>query len=235
MERVYALIHSPLVGPLTWSLVAEHLRRRGNEVRVPALEEDDGGVGAPYWRQHAASAADGLAGIPAARALILVAHSGAGALLPAVRAALGRPVAAYVLVDAGLPHAGRSRLDAMRAEVPALAAELRAHLETGGRFPDWSDADLRDEVPQAGLRRRLLADLRPRPLAFFAEPLPPDGTWPDAPCGYIRLSPAYDAPAAQARRAGWVSRSFEAGHFHMLADPGAVAATLAELADALAP
>ncbi len=29
MDDYFVLIHSPLVGPLTWSLVAEDLRRRG--------------------------------------------------------------------------------------------------------------------------------------------------------------------------------------------------------------
>jgi hypothetical protein len=53
-------------------------------------------------------------------------------------------------------------------------------------------------------------------LAFFEEPLPQVESWPDAPCGYIRLSEGYDQTAQEARRRGWSYREFDAGHFHML-------------------
>ena len=36
-NNMYVLIHSPLVGPLTWKLVAEEMRRRDIEVIVPTL------------------------------------------------------------------------------------------------------------------------------------------------------------------------------------------------------
>ncbi len=36
---VFVLLHSPLVGPLTWGPVADELRRRGIEAIVPALRE----------------------------------------------------------------------------------------------------------------------------------------------------------------------------------------------------
>ena len=48
MDPLLILIHSPLVGPFTWSLVAKRLRQRGIETLVPVLidvEETD----APYW------------------------------------------------------------------------------------------------------------------------------------------------------------------------------------------
>ena len=47
MDDYFVLIHSPLVGPLTWSLVAEDLRRRGIDALVPTLHDDDTGL--PYW------------------------------------------------------------------------------------------------------------------------------------------------------------------------------------------
>ena len=36
-NNVYVLIHSPLVGPLTWKLVADQMRQRDMEVIVPTL------------------------------------------------------------------------------------------------------------------------------------------------------------------------------------------------------
>jgi hypothetical protein len=228
MDPIVALIHSPLVGLLTWSLVAERLRRSGVEALTPELH-DAAGSDAPYWRQHAESAGRALRAVPPDRPLILVAHSGAGSLLPAMRQATGRMAAGYIFVDAGLPHDGRSRLDEMEAEAPEYAAELREHLAAGGRFPEWTDDDLRDIIPDDGLRRQLVAELRPRPLTFFTEPIPVFAGWPDAPCGYIQLSPAYAGPAEEARDAGWPVRTFDAGHFHMLVDPDAVTAALKEL------
>ena len=157
---------------------------------------------------------------------ILVAHSGAGALLPAIRAAAGRQVAGYVLVDAGLPHPGQTWLQELRASAPELAKELQLRLAAGGRFPEWSDEDLRDEIPDDRTRAALFAELQPRALDFFKEPLPVVADWPDAPCHYIQLSPGYSGAAEAARRAAWPVQVFETGHFHMLVDPAGVTEAL---------
>src|ERR671938_1387108 len=114
MTLIFVLIHSPLVGPLTWSRVADALRRRGYGAMAPTLQYDERAE-RPYWQQYADSVAQALASIPAERELVLVAHSGAGVLLPAIREALGRPVAAYVFVDAGIPENGKSHLDLWRS------------------------------------------------------------------------------------------------------------------------
>jgi len=227
-ETVFVLVHSPLVGPLTWLRVAAMLRSLGQVTVTPTLH-DDPASSAPSWQQHADSVAQVLTPLPAARPLVLVGHSGAGPLLPAIATAAQRPVAAYVFVDAGLPGEGVSRLDAMEAEVPAFAQALRTHLAAGGRFPEWTEEDLRAIVPDDTIRRALLAEVRPRTLAFFTEPLPGWRGAPAAPCVYLQLSAAYAQPAAQARRAGWACRVFDAGHFHMLVDPGAVSHALVDL------
>ncbi len=190
---------------------------------------DAEGTGVPDWQQHVDAVARGLERVPMERPLVLVGHSGAGLLLPAVQQVTARAVAGYMFVDAGIPRDGASRLDFMEAESPEWAQQLRQLLVSGGRFPSWIDEDLRELIPDARLRPGLLAELRPRPLAFFAEPIPVFDGWPDAPCGYLQLSQAYDVPAAQARKAGWAYRKLDAGHFHMLVDPAAVANILIEL------
>jgi hypothetical protein len=88
---VFVLIHSPLVGPFTWSLVAEELRARGQEVFVPTLSDAEGSA-APSWQQYAASVAHALTAVPLERPLHLIGHSGAGPLLPALRQAVPHPV-----------------------------------------------------------------------------------------------------------------------------------------------
>jgi hypothetical protein len=110
----------------------------------------------------------------------------------------------------------------MSLEDPEWAAQFREELEQGGRFPTWSFDDLQEVIPDASLRKQMVAELRPRRLDFFIEPIPVFDGWPEAPCVYIQLSPAYDWDADQARRAGWSTSKLEAGHFHMLVDPETV-------------
>ena len=218
---MYILIHSPLVGPLTWSRVASEMQARGLEALVPALEDSPSSRD-PFWRQHADSVARSFSGTPRERPVILVAHSGAGPLLPVIRQSIPNPVRAYVFVDAGIPQDGATRLDLMKLEDPQWAQEYQTHLESGGRFPTWSNEDLREILPDDHLRAQMVSELRPRGLDFFTEPIPVFPGWPDAPCIYILFSPPYHRTAVEARRMGWITKILDAGHFHMLVDPIAV-------------
>jgi hypothetical protein len=48
-DPTFVLIHSPLVGPATWSPAAHELERRGREALVPSLL-DVAQAPAPQWR-----------------------------------------------------------------------------------------------------------------------------------------------------------------------------------------
>jgi hypothetical protein len=52
-SRVFVLLHSPFVGPYTWSLVAEGLCARTCEVVVSTFPEAEG-CAALAWHQYAA-------------------------------------------------------------------------------------------------------------------------------------------------------------------------------------
>ena len=227
-----ALIHGPVVGPLMWYPLAEELHRRGVETVVPEIA-DHPSRASPYWEQHARSVARGLRQMSAATEVVLVGHSGAGPLLPAIREAIERPVGAYVFVDASLPRKGASRLELLGDEMPEAARELERILATGERHPRWTDTDLADAIPMPGLRRGVLESVRPRPAAFYTEPIPVFEGWPDAPCGYLRLSEPYRSASDRAREQGWMTGEMEGGHFLMLVDPPAVADALLELVAAL--
>ena len=229
MSGAFVLVHSPLVGPTTWAPVADELERRGGRAVVPVLPQLGPGE-SPYWERHAAAVAQKLNGDAAGGPVVLVGHSGAGTLLPAIGRALWRPVAAYIFVDASLPLNGLSRLQEVEQTAPELGPMLRRHLEGGGYFPDWADEDLRESIPDESMRAAVLAEVRPQPLAFFAEPIPPVEGWPEAPCAYVQLSPGYAPHGEQAQRQGWPYRRFNAGHFHLVVEPGAVAGTLMDLA-----
>ncbi len=224
-----ALIHSPLVGPFTWTRVAAVLSARGVPVILPEVR-DDPASSLPFWQQHAQSVARALAGSAEVQPLILVAHSGAGVLLPAIRQALGCPVAGYLFVDAGLPLDGQSRL----ATFGDQSASFREFLAAGGRFPNWTREDLQAIVPNPALAERLVADQRPRALAFWDEPIPMFSGWPDAPGAYLLFTETYRPAAGQARALGWPLRELPAAHFHMLVEPEAVAQAVLELAAPMA-
>ena len=228
MNGLIVLVHSPLVGPLTWSLVAEQLQALGLDAFVPTLV-DSGKTPPPYWQQHAASFQQALASVPQERPLVLVGHSGAGPLLPVLARAAHHPVSGYLFVDAGLPHPGQSHLNEMEASIPEFAQELRQHLASGGRFPNWTDEDLLEELPGRHIRQQMLAELQPRPLNYFEEAMPVVAGWPEAPCGYLLFTEGYRGSLEQAQKAGWPNRTLSGGHFYMLVDPAGVAAALVEL------
>lgn len=227
----FVLVHSPLVGPATWALVARALTHRGADVVVPDLRSADQGLDdPPHWPRHARAVASAVEAALGKGPLVLVAHSGAGPLLPAVRQALGNPVAAYLFVDAGLPRNGLSRLELFE---DSEAVRMFRASARGGLLPPWTSEELREAIPNERVRDRFVAELRPLALSVYEEPLPVFEGWPDAPCGYIRFgaNPAYDAPWIEAEGAGWPVLRLPGEHFHMLVDPHGVADALAWLAE----
>lgn len=236
------LVHSPLTGPEAWGRLPAMLREHSggvvDDVVVPAVRDDDE---PPYAGRYVARAALQVRDAVGDAPTLLVGHSGAGYLLPllgAARRAARATVAGYVFLDSGLPSSRpASRLDLLRREDPSYADELEPHLSGGGRFPDWSDDDLRDLVPDDAARAALVGSLRRRGLDFFTEPVGVAPDWPDAPCGFLRLSAAYDGAARLARARGWPvvdgPDDRPGGHFAMLVDPESVADDLLALLDRL--
>jgi hypothetical protein len=160
--------------------------------------------------------------------LVLIAHSGAGVLLPAIRESTRLPVAAYVFVDAGIPEDGKSRLDLFGD--PAAVDQFR-RTASGGLLPAWTEANLREAIPDPEIRSRFVSELRPLPLEVYAEPIPVFKGWPDAPCAYLRFgsNPAYEQAARQAQLMGCQYKVIQGGHFHMLVEPDIVADALVDL------
>jgi hypothetical protein len=226
----FVLIHSPLVGPRTWSLVGDEMTRRGIDVAMPSLALAGAEVGEPpYWPEHARAVARAVEASGGDDVLVLVAHSGAGPALPAIRQALPGQVMGYVFVDAGIPRDGRSRFDLFESE--RAVRDFREDARDG-LLPVWTDEDLRDEIPDDGLRASFVAELQPLPIGVYEEPLPVFDGWPDAPCGYLLFSRFYAGAAAEARRLGWRVEEMAGGHFHMLVDPAGVTDRILALGEA---
>jgi hypothetical protein len=224
-EPVFVLIHSPLVGPTSWTPVRQELERRGRAAVVPSLL----GVAAapePQWR-HVLDAAR-----TATRRLedriVLVGHSGAGPLLPVIADAVSVEVAALVFVDSSLPGtAGRVQL-----APSALVDQMRA-LAIDGVLPPWSTwfgADaMRELVPDARLRTALEAEMPRLPLTYFDATVPLPAAWSRRPCGYLLLSAdPYGQSAAEAAARGWPVREIR-GAQHLAIATNAVPVTEALL------
>ncbi len=233
MLPLVLLIHSPLVGPATWSPVARRLRLRGWPVGLPRLAETDLTI-ASYWQRHARAVAMSVGRDIRRSPVVLVGHSGAGPLLPCIAKAINRPVVGLVFVDAGIPKDGASRLDLLAEEIGTdMADKLRVFLEGGRSYPMWRDAELENLIPEAKTRREVLLEMEALPLSFWTESLHVPEGWLATPSAYLRLSPGYAMPAAEAQRRGWPYRELDAGHFHMVVDPDAVASELVELLTAM--
>jgi hypothetical protein len=200
-EPVFVLVHSPLVGPTSWSPVARELERRGRAAVVPSLL----GVAEapePQWR-HVPDAVR-IATSHVDQRVVLVGHSGAGLLLPVIADALASEVAALLFVDSQLPPPS-GRVPLAR---PGFVHELRA-MATHGLLAPWSrwfGADaMRDLVPDESLRAELEAEMPRLPLSYFEATVPVPDDWANRhPCAYVLLSAKhYGHSAAEARAYGW--------------------------------
>ncbi len=223
-QRPFVLIHSPLVGTLTWQPVADILRTRGVQVVVPALK-DSVESDLPYWQQEVESVNVSV------RDTILVGHSGAGALLPALSEKLN--VYGCIFVDAVLQFRDMTRLELMASEDVGFAKEFQQYLEAGGTFPNWTDEHLQRQIPDAEMRNALLQDIRPRGLDFFTEQIDVPAGWDTKPCAYLQLSAFYATYANQAAQRGWPVIRRDSHHFEILTQPKEIADLLLQISEQL--
>jgi hypothetical protein len=197
---MFTLVHSPLVGPLTWGPVADRL-----DAVVPSLVH----LEPPYWRSVAEKVAAAIT-----EPAILIAHSNAGLFVPVIAAAA--PVVGCLIVDGRLPgYTGR------------MHDFLRTIVRDDGLLPPWiewwGDADMAPLFPDKETRAAVSAEVPRLPIAYFEEQIPVPPGWDEKPCGYLRFSEAYVAEAEEAARRGWAVAHLPGQHLHQLLDPDAVA------------
>lgn len=156
------LVHSPLVGPSSWTASAELLRGHGFDVAVPDLT----GVAhasPPRWQRLVGDAVEAAEVLGAQ--VVVVGHSGAGAFLPALAGRLAGRLGSLVFVDAVIPppacvHETPARMRALLDE-QTLDGQLRRWLDW------WPDDVVMDLVPDAAERTALLADMPSLPRSFY--------------------------------------------------------------------
>jgi hypothetical protein len=220
-------VHSPLVGPATWTAASNVLRSNGFRCEVPdlrtVLSEDP-----PFYPKLAAAAAQCVNELSS---VVLIGHSAAGALLPSIAEAIHRPVQA-VFVDAMLPYPGLSWFE---TAPPPLREQLLGMADRGV-LPPWHEwfppGAVEELLPDPVLRRQFVAEIPRLPLAYFEERAPVTRRlgrrW-----AYVRFSAAYDAAADEAERRGWWVARRDWDHLRMLTAPEDVADLLSQAISAI--
>ena len=212
----FVLVHSLLLGPLSWAPIARRLT-----AVVPSLV-DVADADPPFWRWVAETVRDAIDELPPEQPVVIVAHSNAGLLVPAIVDASPRRVAGCVFVDASLPSPAGPTPTA-----PPERLEFLCSMETDGRLPQWTrwwdDPDVASLFPDAETRDAVTAEQPRLPLSYYEAPVPSPAGWDDRPCAYLRFSPPYEAMARDAAQRGWAVDQVPGNHLHQLVDPDTVA------------
>lgn len=217
--RVLAL-HSPLIGPPSLAPLGESLVAAGHEVLLPDLT----GVAdepRPAW------VVDSVISAVADRSVdVVVAHSGAGALLPLVGQATH--AGALVFLDAVLPTLG----EAVHVMDVFQQRRLDEHTDRDGRVARWTTWYPRDVIdfmlPDPADRDRI-ADACPRvPRSFWDHEVPLPARW--APAGFIALGVGYRDELERAANFGWPCRSLGRHHLATVTEPDDVATAVVNIA-----
>jgi hypothetical protein len=203
------------------------------ELGWPALAVDLAGAsggGVDRYRAYAREVAGQLTGRS-----ILVAHSGAGALIPAIaQAGEGRVVGA-IYVDALLPHPGRSWFDT----APSFLADAIRDGAKDGRAPPWSalvpEPLLADMLPDAVSRDSFARSCPSVAMDYLQEVAPRISQRSiDGLSAYLQLSAGYDDEATTARARRWRVKRIEGHHLSIITAATDVAGAIADLATRMA-
>ncbi len=215
--RRFLLLHSPLVGPASLAPTASALVDVGHDVVLPDLT----GVAdepRPAWMVD--RALDAGAGVD-----VVVAHSGAGALLPVVAAGAGARAA--VFLDAVLPEVGARSWTADDAQ----RALFEEHTQPDGRLRPWLEwwppALVEQLLPDPVVRAEVAGACPRLPASFYDHAVPLPRAW--VPSAYVALGGAYADEVRRAADHGWPVRSLGRSHLATVTHADEVAAAILEV------
>lgn len=218
------LVHSPLVGPSSWSRFADAASVRGYPAEIPDLT-GVAGADSPMWRYLVDTAV--TAGARLQSPFVVVGHSGAGVFLPVIADRLEQRVRAIAFVDAVVPPVtGKFRTSA------AMHRLVDSKTVDGTLQPwmDWWPAGLVDDmVPDPADRNLLRGDLPQLPAAFYDEEVPMPPHWASRRCVYLKLSDGYENDMSTARGFGWPTRALQATHLSIVTEPDRILDSLEHL------
>jgi len=219
---VLLFVPSPFLGPATWRPVAWWLSGAGHDVEVVDL-----GAGP----RSPASVSDAVVRAADGRPVVLVPHSNAGLFVPHLLTLLD--VRATVYVDAALAGTG--------SETPlapaGLLSSLSARVADDGLLPVWTrwwDPDtVTGLFPDAATRAGVEAEQVRLPLRYLCEQVPSPSGWTATPSAYLAFGDTYADELERAVAWGWPTATMTGGHLHVVCDPAAVGAAIAQQVEAL--
>jgi len=228
----FVLVHGAWHGGWCWSPVAERLRAQGHACLAPTLRGLAHRRAALTPQLDADAHVDDVADLFEVLDLsdaVLVLHSYAGLLGPALLARLRCRLRHIAWIEAVLPAPGQRMLDLIVPEAAARYARTVRDSGDGWRMPPPDP--LQFHLPQPGLAAEIADRLTPHPWRSFTHPV--RAAQDDVlrfPGSYLLASDRDPQPyagcAAQARAAGWTVRQAPGGHLLMLTQPDAVASFL---------
>ena len=217
------LVHSPLVGPSSLARLADAAADADIRVSLPDLTSMAESLN-PH-DDFCRLAVD--AGRKMKAAPLVVGHSGAGAFLPAIGAAIGN-VAGLVFVDAIVPPAAGAH-----STSPSIRDMLDSVTEAGvlRRWLDWWPEEVIVELlPDEADRAELEVDMPRVPRSFYEHDVKVPPGWSRGGCGYLMLSDAYEAELQDASERGWPTARFDSDHLAPHTKPGSVLREVLQLA-----
>jgi pimeloyl-ACP methyl ester carboxylesterase len=159
--------------------------------------------------------------------LVVVGHSGAGAVLPAIVHRLKDRVRAVVFVDAIVPP------DAGEHSTSEQFVEFLDDKTVDGRLPPWldwwPDEVVNELVKSPAHLEELRADMPRLHRSFYDDPVPMPSGWSGGPCAYLQLSSAYDGEYRTAGELGWPRMIIEGSHLTIVTDPAAILTAVEDL------
>jgi pimeloyl-ACP methyl ester carboxylesterase len=232
----FLLVHGAWHGGWCWDAVSARLRAQGHGCFAPTLR------GLAHRRAALTPELDADAHVEDVASLVealdleqvvLVLHSYAGLLGPALQSRLGQRIVHRCLVEAVLPAPGQCMLDLLAPSVAQRFAHAVQEHGDGWRLPppDPAQFHLGGTVSAADVARRLT----PHPWRSFTTPLRAAQADVLAHAGsYLLASDREPQPyagfAARAETAGWPLTRMPGGHLLMLTQPDALASHLMSLA-----
>ena len=150
------------------------------------------------------------------QAVAVIGHSGAGPFLPTIGAAMNSR-AVLVFVDAVVPPRSRPH---RTSETMKKMLDMHTTKGTLQRWLDWWPTEAVAELlPNPADREELLTDMPYVPRAFYDQDVAVPHRWSHQPCGYVRLSAAYDADCTEAIAREWPTRRLASTHLATHTEP----------------
>ncbi|MEM8926185.1 MAG: hypothetical protein AAGD35_21995 [Actinomycetota bacterium] len=225
VSRHWLFIPSPLLGPASWSAVADRMEQRNQRAvvaRAPMTTTADNDHVEP-WVGHIAS----MPRPDDDRPVVVVGHSAACPRIPLVVDELRRrgwKVENFICVDGRFPD-GKAFTESA-SHFGALLDSIVRPDDYLPPWPRWWGSLVEGLVVDPSARDQVFSEAAPIPRKFFDQPCPVPELSDHVGAGFLSFGPGYADARDRAHAAGWMTFSLDGDHLHQVVDPDGVTRTL---------